>query len=436
VREIAEAVGSGDNTRVARTIYSLRRIAFYSGALGAVLVVCLARPISQFTFKSTALTTSVALMGLAAFFGDISAAQAALLRGLRRIADIARMNILGAVYGTLFSIPIVWAWGEKGIPPALICVGFMSFATSWWYARKIEVERINLSWRETFNHASEMVRLGVVFMASFFSMQAANFLTRVIVARQLGSEAGGYYQAALAIGSQYIGFILTAMQMDFYPRLTAVASNHDECNRLVNEQSEVSLLMAGPTLIATLTLAPFILVVLAQKDFVPAAPILRWICLGMMMKVLTWPMGFIILAKGARKIFFWSEVLGNALLIGITWFSVKYFGLLGGGIAFFVQFAIYFFVVYAIVNRLTGFRWSGATLKLAAIYLPLVALAFVAANFLNPLQTLFLGTVLCVPAGLYSVKTLLQLLPFDRLPGAVKKVFRLLRLAPSTPLPP
>src|SRR4051794_1891917 len=40
VREIAEAVGSGDNTRVARTIYSLRRIAFYSGALGAVLVVC------------------------------------------------------------------------------------------------------------------------------------------------------------------------------------------------------------------------------------------------------------------------------------------------------------------------------------------------------------------------------------------------------------
>ena len=44
----------------------------------------------------------------------------------------------------------------------------------------------------------------------------------------------------------YVGFILQAMGSDFYPRLTAVADDHAECNRLVNEQAQIGLLLAGP----------------------------------------------------------------------------------------------------------------------------------------------------------------------------------------------
>ena len=49
------------------------------------------------------------------------------------------------------------------------------------------------------------------------------------------------------------------MGADFYPRLTAVADDHKECNRLVNEQAEVGLLLAGPGVIATLTFAPLVI---------------------------------------------------------------------------------------------------------------------------------------------------------------------------------
>ncbi len=42
----------------------------------------------------------------------------------------------------------------------------------------------------------------------------------------------------------------------FYPRLTGVAKDNVATNRMVNEQAQVSLLLAGPGVIATLTLAP------------------------------------------------------------------------------------------------------------------------------------------------------------------------------------
>ena len=72
VRQIAEAVGTGDAQRIARTVTVLRRVAFCSGALGALLLLVLCKPISWLTFKDYRHTGSVALLALAVFFGDIS----------------------------------------------------------------------------------------------------------------------------------------------------------------------------------------------------------------------------------------------------------------------------------------------------------------------------------------------------------------------------
>ncbi len=93
------------------------------------------------------------------------------------------------------------------------------------------------------------------------------------------------------------------MGSDFYPRLTAVARDHAECNRLVNEQAQIGLLLAGPGVIATLTFAPLVIAMFYASTFAGAVEPLRWICLGMALRVVAWPMGYIVLAKGAKRHF-------------------------------------------------------------------------------------------------------------------------------------
>src|SRR5690242_20027423 len=164
VRQIAEASGSNDTERIARTVTTLRRVALYSGAVGALLLVALCRPVSMWTFGDYNHAGAVALLAVVAFFLDVSEGQKALVQGMRRIADLARMNILGAMAGTVFSIVIVYFWKEQGLVPSLICVAAMSIVTSWWYARKIKVAAAKISWAEVYAEASELVKLGVVFM--------------------------------------------------------------------------------------------------------------------------------------------------------------------------------------------------------------------------------------------------------------------------------
>src|SRR5271165_5676513 len=113
------------------------------------------------------------------------------------------------------------------------------------------------------------------------------------------------------------------MGADFYPRLSAVGNDNAECNRLVNEQALIGLLLAGPGVIATLTFAPVVIAVFYSAKFGAAVSVLRWICLGATLQVITWPMGFIILAKARQDYFFLSEFIWAIGAMGLAWFGVR-----------------------------------------------------------------------------------------------------------------
>jgi enterobacterial common antigen flippase len=431
VRQIAEAVGTGDTRSIARTVTILRRVAFYSGLLGALLLIALSYPVSRLTFGDENHVTAIALLALAVFCGDVSAGQAALVQGMRRIADLARMSMWGAFFGTAFSVPIVYFYGEAGVVPSLVCVAATGVLTSWWYARKIQVEKVAIRMREMISETSQLLKLGFVFMASGLMVLGSAYLVRIIILRNMGVDAVGFYQAAWGFGGLYVGFILSAMGADFYPRLTAVAKDNPECNRLVNEQAEVGILMAGPGLLGTLTFAPFVIELFYSAKFGPAVEILRWICLGMMLRVASWPLGYMMVAKGKGTIFFWSELASNLVYVGFLWFGVVTYGLKGAGIAFFGSYVVYWLGVYLIIRRLSGFRWSAANLRLVAIFSPAIAVVFVSWYFLPRLAAIGLGTLITVMVGVYSLKILCTLVPLERFPRFAQRLLVSLRLAPA-----
>jgi antigen flippase len=432
VRQIAEAVGSGDNRRIAKTVKVLRKVALYSGAVGALLLIALSVPISKAAFGDTKHVLAIALLGFVAFCGDISAGQLALVQGMRKISDLARMNVLGALYGTIFGIVIVYYWKEQGVVPSMMCVAAMGALTSWWYARKVKVEPVHTTTRDVVSEASELVKLGLVFMASGLAVPGSTFLARLLVNRLLGVDAAGLYHAAWSMGGMYIAFIVQAMGTDFYPRLTGVANRNEEVNRLVNEQAEVGLLMAGPGIMGTMTLAPVVMTVFYSHKFLEASDLLRWFCLGMLLKVIAWPMGFILLARGEKRIFFWSEMLAAAAYVALVAGGLYFFKLEGVGIAFFLEYVLYTVAVHRIVRRLTGFRWTKANIQLWLLYGPSMALVFVIGkiSFLGKYGALALGLTITAASGIYSLVVLCRLVFTDRLPPAARKILRLLKLIP------
>ena len=229
----------------------------------------------------------------------------------------------------------------------------------------------------------------------------------------------------------YVGFILQAMGSDFYPRLTAVADDHAECNRLVNEQAQIGLLLAGPGVIGTLTFAPIVIAVFYAGTFSAAVDPLRWICLGMALRVIAWPMGYILLAKGARALFFWTEVAATVVHVGLALFLVRLFGLPGATMAFFALYLWHGVLIYFIVRRLTGFRWSPANRRLGLLFLPLIGLVFLGCMLLPFWPATAFGVVAALSSGVYSLRVLCRLVPLDRMPRFLRAALTLFRISPT-----
>lgn len=422
VRQIAASVASNDARQIAVTLTVLRRTALGLGLIGALVLVACSRQVAVWSFGDDAHAGAVAWLSLAVFFKVVSDSQTAVIQGMRRIGDLARIGVAASLCGAVVSVALVALMGEGGVVPALIAIAAVGTLASWWYSRSVQVEPVALSGAEVRAEAASLLKLGLAFMASGLLMMGAALIVRVFVLRQLGIEAAGFFHATWALGGLYVGMVLQAMGADFYPRLVGAITDKPHANRLVNEQAHVSLLLGGPGVIATLVYAVPVLTLFYSDDFSAAASLLRWICLGMALRVITWPIGYIIVAGNQRLVFFATELAWTVVNVALSWVCIRHFGLDGAGIAFFGSYVFHAFVVYALVRRLTGFRWSAANRRTGSLYIAAVGLVFGVFVVLPALWALLVGTLVLVASCAHATRELLALTSPGPLPAALRRL--------------
>lgn len=199
------------------------------------------------------------------------------------------------------------------------------------------------------------MRLGLAFALSALLMAAVSWVTKLWILRCFGMEANGFYQAAWAISGVFAGFILQAMGMDFYPRLTAAAQDDALVNRLVNEQTEVGILLALPGLLAIIVFSPWIIHLLYSTAFEKAAELLPWFVLGVFGRVVSWPLGFIQLAKGAARCFAATEVFAACLHLALVFVMMQWLQLRGVAVAFAGLYVCYTAAMLWMARRFSQF---------------------------------------------------------------------------------
>lgn len=167
------------------------------------------------------------------------------------------------------------------------------------------------------------------------------------------------------------------MGTDFYPRLTGVIHDHAQAIRTVNEQTEIGILLALPGLLGTLAFAPFVMELFYSQAFLPAADLLPWFLLDIFGRVISWPLGYIQLAKGAARWFVFTESVFIALQFSLMYWLVTAVGLSGAAYAFAAAYACYTVGMLWIGYKLIGIKWSPQVVRLLLISAILMATAAV-----------------------------------------------------------
>ena len=364
-RQIATAHANGGAVQVGRTRRTLFWGALILAGLGAAVFWLLSSEIARGVLGEPAKSGYVAWLALGVALNVGMVSQQALMTGMRRIGDLARINVLAGILGTIANVTILWIWGTQGLVAVVLVSPAVTFLLGHVYVSRLappEGSRPTL--REMVGELGDMARLGFAFMLSGLVATLGGLAVRTLVQRDLGPEALGQFQAAWVIGMTYLGFVLGAMGTDYFPRLTAVINDHEAATRMVNEQTEVALLLCAPILLTMLGFVPWVISMLYTQDFSPAVEVLRWQLLGDILKVMSWPLGFVIIASGAGKTFVATESIGVGVLVLGTFVGLPIVGVTATGMAFLAIYVVYLPLVWWVGGRRIGFRWSPAVLKL------------------------------------------------------------------------
>lgn len=373
VREVAD-------TKRATVIFVARRLILFASILGAILCAIFSAPLSKITFGTTDYQWQFVALSLFVFFMTMGNGASSILQGLHSIKRLSRASLIGSLTGLLIGVPLYWLYGTAGIVPAIISMSIVAFIFYEWNLRHEYKETISTISKENFIEiAKRLLSLGMILMISSLLTSLAIYLLNIIIRQLSSTETVGLFQAANSLTNQYSTLIFTTLAMDYMPRLSALTREHEESNLTINRQIEIDSLITAPLVALLILTAPIVINLLLSSEFLQIVELVRWLGFGILLKAISYPLGYISFAKGDKKIFLWFEgVLGNLLYLIMASAGFYIYGLIGLGYAIVIENFIYLLLILALAYYRYNFRLNHKTAKQALIAGIIAATAFAA----------------------------------------------------------
>ena len=403
VRDISAANESGDDRRIGKVTTVFRRLVWITGLLGTIITFFLAPWLSEFTFGNREYTTAFMWLSATLLLNQLASGQKVILQGTRKLKFLAKANLLGSIIGLLLSVPLYYFKGIDGIVPALILTSIASFLIALYFSSKVKIANMVVNKDETIEEGKGMLKMGFMLSLSGLITMGASYIIRIYISNSGGVEDVGLYNAGFAIIGTYVGLVFTAMGTDYYPRLSGIAHDNQKAKSLINQQSEIAILILSPILIIFITFISWIIVLLYSTKFIPINNMIQWAALGMFFKAVGWSMAFILLAKGNSKLFFLNELIANIYVLGLSLLGYFLYGLDGLGISFLISYVLYAIQVYFLTKGKYQFGFDLAFLKIFGIQFMLGLSCFVAVQFLIAPYTYMVGVPLIIFSIRYSI---------------------------------
>ena len=405
VRHISEYYDAENTEKVAHYVKVVRGWCLLTALVGMLVCVVLGPFLSSATFSWGDHTLHFVLLAPAIGMIAITGGETAILKGQRKLGALALVQIVAALASLVISIPIYYFFWQAGIVPVIVLMAFVTMCATLWFSLRL----FPLQFGGTYGilgEGMEMVRLGVAYTLAAVIGTASELLIRSYLNVVGDLDVLGLYNAGYMLTITYAGMVFSAMETDYYPRLSAVQHDIRATNETVNRQMEVSLLLVSPMLAALIIALPVVVPLLFSQEFLPVVGMAQVAALAMYMKVLTLPVAYITLARGYSLSYLFLETSYFVAFVILIFFGYRYWGLFGTGVAITLAHVFEFLLVNAYAYKKYGYRSSATVYGYAIVQGALGLLAYILTLVADGYLYWAVGALIVMLSGLLSLKAL------------------------------
>ena len=221
-----------------------------------------------------------------------------------------------------------------------------------------------------------MIKLGLAFTLAGILGNGADLFIRSFLNKTASIETVGLYNAGYMLSVVYASTLFSALEADFFPRISAVNRFQYTMNVLVNRQIEVGLLIVGPLLVVFVLALPVLVPLLYSSAFAGVVVMVQVLSFFIFFRAISLPLEYIALAKGDSRTYLLLEVAYDLAFVAAVIGGMHLGGLWGVGLCLSVMGLLNLVLVACVVQKKFGYHMRRSVFRNIGLQLPWLMLAY------------------------------------------------------------
>lgn len=350
VTKYAAEYGKDDN-RIPILFSTAAKISLYSSVVVGLGLILLSNYASVNFLKSEDYGYIFVIFGVTIVLFVINNLLLSILNGLKEIKTWVIINIIQSIYTLIFTTILVIFLGLDGALIALVTNQSIVFFIVLWMLRKHKLIKFE-NFKGAFDkpEAKKLAQFAAMALTSAVTLPASHLIIRNYIGEVLSWEDAGYWQAIWYISIMYLTVVTTTLSIYYLPRLSEITEKL-ELRKELWQGYKIIMPIVIMMSITIFLLKDFIIWLLFTKAFIPMRELFLWHLVGDVIKIASWILSYLMLARAMTKTFIITEIVFNFSFVLLSIYFVSQYGLLGVSYSFALNYAIYFFIIVIVTKH-------------------------------------------------------------------------------------
>jgi polysaccharide transporter, PST family len=343
-----------DPQRLARLLAAALWYALCASILMGCLALLFSRQLAQWLLDDPRYAGLIRVLAIAQLGIALVNYILAVINGFMDVRRLALIQVLGSLLSIVMVIWLARWLHLYGALLALIVSQLLWLAVglpAWW--RSPYFQRSMLRLRFDREMTLRLAAFSVMTLTAALVSPLVNIAVRDHLALQLGWEQVGYWQAVSKVSDAYLLFLTAAINIYYLPKLAAIRERAALVAELRNAYRYI-LPVVVVLAAAVYALREWVTRLLFSADFAPANALYGPQLVGDVIKIASFILSYVMLAKAMTRLFVISECVFAASYLALVYVFTAHFGLVGAMYAFAANYLAYLAFNVLVVRHYLG----------------------------------------------------------------------------------
>lgn len=308
--------------------------------------------LSTLILKSNEYSNVFILFGFTVVFFSLNTLLMSILNAQGEIPKYILINILSNLLSLVFTSFLIFKLGLIGALYAMVTnQSIIFFVTLFFVTKSSWFKLIFFKKGIDKNSALKLGKYSIMALTSILMVHTSHLIIRNYIGNHLSWDEAGYWQAIWYISSVYLMVITVALNVYYIPKLSSIKNKNELKQEILNGYKLILPIIF--VIICTIYIFKGLIISIAFTDsFLPMLELFKWQLIGDFIKISSYLMSYIMLAKAMTKMFIYTEFLSSLLFVVLSVLFINNFGLVGITYAYSLNYLIYLCIMIIIFRRI------------------------------------------------------------------------------------